>query len=112
MLLGSFISALRNTRTDKYGGSIQGRVTILREIITGARARVGDFPILIKMNCDDHIEGGTDRVTFPEIAREVNLNAESVRKALHRVRAFLQKCINRFLGENGTANGIVDTEIC
>jgi 2,4-dienoyl-CoA reductase-like NADH-dependent reductase (Old Yellow Enzyme family) len=70
-LLSSFLSPYTNRRTDRYGGSVRGRVTILREIITGARARVGDFPILIKMNCDDHIEGGTDRVTFPEIAREV-----------------------------------------
>lgn len=70
-LLSSFLSPYTNRRTDRYGGSIQGRVTILKEIISRARDRVGDFPILIKMNCDDHIEGGTDRGLFQEMVREV-----------------------------------------
>jgi 2,4-dienoyl-CoA reductase-like NADH-dependent reductase (Old Yellow Enzyme family) len=70
-LLSSFLSPYTNRRCDRYGDSIEGRVTILREIITKARERVGDFPILIKMNCDDHVEGGTDRVIFPELVREV-----------------------------------------
>ncbi|MCK5652429.1 MAG: NADH:flavin oxidoreductase [Gemmatimonadetes bacterium] len=70
-LLSSFLSPYTNRRNDRYGGSLEGRVTILREIITKARERVGDFPILIKMNCDDHVEGGIDTATFPELARQV-----------------------------------------
>ena len=70
-LLSSFLSPYTNRRDDQYGGSIEKRVAILREIIGKARENVDDFPILIKMNCTDHIEGGIDIETFPEVAKEV-----------------------------------------
>ena len=70
-LLSSFISPHTNRREDQYGGSLQNRVAILKEIITKAREKVGDFPILIKMNCTDHIDGGIDLETFPEVAKEI-----------------------------------------
>jgi 2,4-dienoyl-CoA reductase-like NADH-dependent reductase (Old Yellow Enzyme family) len=70
-LLSSFLSPYTNRRHDQYGGSIEKRVTILREIITKARESVDDFPILIKMNSSDHVEGGIDVDTFPEVAKKV-----------------------------------------
>jgi len=70
-LLSSFLSPYTNRRDDQYGGSIEKRLTILREIIGKARERVDDFPILIKMNCTDHIDGGINFDTFPEVAKEV-----------------------------------------
>jgi 2,4-dienoyl-CoA reductase-like NADH-dependent reductase (Old Yellow Enzyme family) len=44
----------------------------LKEIITKARESVDRFPMLIKMNCTDHVAGGIDIETFPEIAKEVS----------------------------------------
>jgi 2,4-dienoyl-CoA reductase-like NADH-dependent reductase (Old Yellow Enzyme family) len=70
-LLSSFLSPYTNRRLDQYGGSIEKRVAILREIIVRAREHVDGFPILIKMNCTDHVEGGIDVDTFPEVAKEV-----------------------------------------
>jgi 2,4-dienoyl-CoA reductase-like NADH-dependent reductase (Old Yellow Enzyme family) len=70
-LLSSFLSPYTNRRDDQYGGSINKRVTIVREIIDKARESVEDFPLLIKMNCTDHIEGGIDIDTFPEVAKAV-----------------------------------------
>ncbi len=70
-LLSSFLSPYTNRRDDQYGGSLEKRLAILKEIIGKARESVDDFPILIKMNCTDHIEGGIDIVTFPEVAKEV-----------------------------------------
>jgi 2,4-dienoyl-CoA reductase-like NADH-dependent reductase (Old Yellow Enzyme family) len=70
-LLSSFLSPYTNRRDDQYGGSLEKRVTILREIIGKARERVADFPILIKMNCTDHVEGGIDIETFSAVAKEV-----------------------------------------
>jgi 2,4-dienoyl-CoA reductase-like NADH-dependent reductase (Old Yellow Enzyme family) len=71
-LLSSFLSPYTNRRHDRYGGSIEKRVAILREIITKARDSVDRFPILIKMNCTDHVAGGIDIETFPEVAKEVS----------------------------------------
>jgi 2,4-dienoyl-CoA reductase-like NADH-dependent reductase (Old Yellow Enzyme family) len=70
-LLSSFLSPYTNRRNDQYGGSIEKRVTILREIIAKARESVNDFPILIKMNSSDHVEGGIEVDTFPEVAKKV-----------------------------------------
>ena len=70
-LLSSFLSPYTNCRHDQYGGSIEKRVTILKEIITKARDSVNDFPIFIKLNSSDHVEGGIDVETFPEVAKEV-----------------------------------------
>ncbi len=71
-LLSSFLSPYTNTRTDAYGGSLAKRTRIVREIIEQARALVGqDFPILVKMNCDDGVEGGINIDTFPALAKEI-----------------------------------------
>jgi 2,4-dienoyl-CoA reductase-like NADH-dependent reductase (Old Yellow Enzyme family) len=69
-ILSSFLSA-SNSRGDAYGGCAANRARVIREIVARARERVGDFPILIKMNCDDHVEGGTAIHNFAEVAREV-----------------------------------------
>ena len=77
-LLSSFLSPHTNKRTDKYGGSVERRVRIVREIVEMARRKVGpDFPILIKVNCDDSfspdmaIQDGTNIGNFPQLAAEI-----------------------------------------
>lgn len=70
-LLSSFLSPYTNRRSDNYGGSLANRTAIIREIIEQAKEKTGDFPILIKMNCDDHIPDGITKDNFPELAREI-----------------------------------------
>jgi 2,4-dienoyl-CoA reductase-like NADH-dependent reductase (Old Yellow Enzyme family) len=67
--LCSLLSPYANRRTDDYGGSLENRVRIIREIVTGARQTVGDFPMLIKAPCDDFVEEGSDAGSFPELAK-------------------------------------------
>jgi 2,4-dienoyl-CoA reductase-like NADH-dependent reductase (Old Yellow Enzyme family) len=70
-LLSCFLSPYTNRRDDEYGGSVRNRARIVREILSGAREKVGDFPILIKMNGTDYLEGGIDVDSFPDLAQEV-----------------------------------------
>jgi 2,4-dienoyl-CoA reductase-like NADH-dependent reductase (Old Yellow Enzyme family) len=70
-LLSSFLSPYTNRRTDRYGGSLAKRVNMVREIVSEARGKVGDFPILAKLNCDDFVPGGISRESFPELAKEL-----------------------------------------
>ena len=71
-LLGSFLSPYTNTRTDRFGGSLQNRVRVIADLVSKARKLVGgDFPILVKLNCDDGLEGGTNIDTFPAVASQV-----------------------------------------
>jgi 2,4-dienoyl-CoA reductase-like NADH-dependent reductase (Old Yellow Enzyme family) len=70
-LLSRFLSPYTNRRNDDYGASTSNRVRIIREIVNKARKSVGNFPILIKMNCTDYLEGGIIIDTFPELALEI-----------------------------------------
>ena len=58
-LISEFLSPYTNRRTDQYGGNIENRLRFVKQIYKRSRELVGvDFPILIKMNCDDFLEGG------------------------------------------------------
>jgi len=70
-LLSRFLSPYANRRMDEYGGCVANRARIVKEIVSRAREKVGDYPILIKMNCTDYIEGGTDADDFPDLAKEI-----------------------------------------
>lgn len=64
-LLNEFLSPAINKRSDKWGGCDENRLRIIKEIVKTIRERVpDDFSISIKMNGDDHIEGGMK----PELA--------------------------------------------
>ena len=58
-LLGQFISPLFNRRTDSFGGGIAGRTSFCRAIVAEIRRFTGpDFPVLVKLNCNDLAPGG------------------------------------------------------
>lgn len=58
-LLSQFLSPLFNKRSDKYGGAIARRMRLLPETIEATRAAVGqNFPIAVKLNSSDQLEGG------------------------------------------------------
>ncbi|ETA50307.2 NADH:flavin oxidoreductase/NADH oxidase family protein [Ponticoccus alexandrii] len=58
-LLSQFLSPLFNKRQDAYGGSLQNRMRLLLEVISEMRSVVGpEFPIGIKLNATDQLEGG------------------------------------------------------
>lgn len=58
-LLGQFLSPLHNIRTDEYGGPIENRARIIFEVYEEIRRKVGeDFPLFIKVNSEDFVEGG------------------------------------------------------
>ena len=59
-LLHEFLSPYYNKRTDEYGGNIENRSRLLSEICTEIRAATDpDFPILVKINCNDAVPGIT-----------------------------------------------------
>lgn len=58
-LLSQFLSPLFNRRTDAYGGPIRNRMRLLLEAIEAVRGAVGpDFPIGVKLNSSDQLDGG------------------------------------------------------
>ena len=58
-LVSQFLSPHTNKRTDKYGGSFEGRMRFITEIIMGIKAYCGPkFPISVRMNGSDYLEDG------------------------------------------------------
>lgn len=66
-LVDQFMSAVWNKRTDEYGGSPENRMKFAVEIVQAIRDAVGpDFPILFRIACKHHFEGGrTIEETLP-----------------------------------------------
>jgi 2,4-dienoyl-CoA reductase-like NADH-dependent reductase (Old Yellow Enzyme family) len=60
-LFNQFLSPLFNRRTDPYGGSLANRARVHLETIRAVRQAVGaDYPVLIKLNGRDFVEGGLE----------------------------------------------------
>jgi len=62
MMLGSFLSPLRNFRTDEYaGGKFEGRAKLLIDVLTRIRAKVGsDYPITLRISGFERQSGGRE----------------------------------------------------
>ncbi|MGY8873124.1 MAG: NADH:flavin oxidoreductase/NADH oxidase family protein [Pseudomonadales bacterium] len=72
-LLSQFLSPLFNRRKDQYGGSIEARCRIIVEVIDKVRRAVGtSFPIGIKINSTDQLEGGLTHDDALEAIRILN----------------------------------------
>ena len=58
-LLSDFVSPFTNKRTDEFGGNFEKRTKILVDIYNQLRDEVDkNFPILIKLNTMDYLQGG------------------------------------------------------
>ena len=58
-LLSQFLSPTFNRREDAYGGSLANRSRVLLEVLQNIRLQVGkDYPVLVKINCEDCTEDG------------------------------------------------------
>ena len=61
-LLQQFLSPYTNRREDEYGGSLENRMRLLREIIEGIRRECGpDFPISVRLSVEEFY----DKIGYP-----------------------------------------------
>lgn len=69
-LLHEFLSPLSNRRTDAYGGSLENRARLLREVI-GAVRRVWpeELPLLVRLSATDWVPEGWDIDQSVELCR-------------------------------------------
>lgn len=69
-LLHQFLSPLSNRREDDYGGSLQNRARLLREVIAAVReVWPQPAPLLVRVSATDWAEGGWDIDECVELAR-------------------------------------------
>ncbi len=77
-LLHEFLSPLSNRRTDDYGGSLENRSRMLREVVAAVRQACPESsPLLVRISATDWVEeGGWDLEQSVQLARQ--LKAEGV----------------------------------
>lgn len=69
-LLSSFISPHTNRRKDRWGGSLSGRLRIVKAVLQGLKATVGSrFPVIVKLNSTDFLPGGLQPQESVDIAQ-------------------------------------------
>ncbi len=57
--LSMFLTPYYNRRSDEFNGDIHNRARIIYEVFKEIHSRVGaDFPVMIKLNCDDFMDDG------------------------------------------------------
>jgi 2,4-dienoyl-CoA reductase-like NADH-dependent reductase (Old Yellow Enzyme family)/thioredoxin reductase len=63
-LIGQFLSAFTNQRTDAYGGPLSNRMRLLLEVIREVKRQAGDdFPLAVRVSADEYVDGG---IVLPE----------------------------------------------
>jgi 2,4-dienoyl-CoA reductase-like NADH-dependent reductase (Old Yellow Enzyme family) len=61
-LLSQFLSPFFNRRADAYGGALDNRARMLIQVVERVREAVGGaYPVLVKVNSEDRLEGGFGR---------------------------------------------------
>ncbi|MDB4987121.1 MAG: oxidase, partial [Myxococcaceae bacterium] len=69
-LLSQFLSPLTNKRTDEWGGTLDNRARVLREIIRAIRASTArGFTLAVKLNSADFQRGGFDEDEALQVVR-------------------------------------------
>lgn len=71
-LLNQFLSPYFNKRTDKYGGGLENRCRLAKEVLQSVREAVGPgFPIEFRMSGSELFEGGYDLEEGVRIAQKL-----------------------------------------
>jgi 2,4-dienoyl-CoA reductase-like NADH-dependent reductase (Old Yellow Enzyme family) len=71
-LLHQFLSPLSNRRQDRYGGSLENRTRLVREVVEGVRERWPErLPLFVRISATDWAEGGWDIDESIELARQL-----------------------------------------
>ncbi|MEU5464208.1 FAD-dependent oxidoreductase [Streptomyces althioticus] len=69
-LIEQFLSPFSNTRTDAYGGSLDGRLRFTREVLAAVQEQAPDLPMGIRVSTDEFLPGG---LTPPDMVEIVDL---------------------------------------
>ncbi|MFC1857873.1 FAD-dependent oxidoreductase [Thermodesulfobacteriota bacterium] len=71
-LIAQLLSPLLNKRTDELGGPVENRARFLTRLIQKIKVSAGrDFPVMVKLVCDEYVPGGLEIEDGRKIARLV-----------------------------------------
>src|SRR4030043_2047441 len=72
-LISQLLSPLTNKRTDEYGGSLENRAGFLLQLLKAVKNAAGkDFPVIVKLVCDEFVFGGLTLKDTATVARYIS----------------------------------------
>ncbi len=78
-LISQLLSPLSNKRADEFGGSLENRSRFLVELIKAVKEKASrDYPVMVKLVCDEFVEGGlrlNDTKVIARMAQEAGADA-------------------------------------
>lgn len=75
-LIHEFLSPITNKRTDQYGGNLENRVRLLKEISQAIKEVIPkDMPLLLRVSATDYVEGG---ITCDDMVDIINMVKEEI----------------------------------
>lgn len=88
-LIDQFTTKYCNTRTDEYGGSLEGRLLFPRKIVESIKAACGnDFPVAVRYSVRSMVKGFNDGAVPGEAFTEVGRDLEEGRKAAELLESY------------------------
>jgi len=71
-LLHQFLSPISNRRADRWGGTLENRTRLAREVVAAVRREWPErLPLLVRLSCTDWVEGGWTLEETVELARQL-----------------------------------------
>jgi 2,4-dienoyl-CoA reductase-like NADH-dependent reductase (Old Yellow Enzyme family) len=72
-LFHEFLSPLSNQRTDEYGGSLENRMRLLRDVVSEVRQIIpSNRALFVRISATDWVDGGWDVEESIELCRELH----------------------------------------
>src|SRR4030043_1998309 len=72
-LISQLLSPLTNKRTDEYGGGLGRRAGFLLQLLKAVKNAAGkDFPVIVKLVCDEFVFGGLTLKDTATVARYIS----------------------------------------
>jgi 2,4-dienoyl-CoA reductase-like NADH-dependent reductase (Old Yellow Enzyme family) len=106
-LLSEFLSPFFNRRNDEYGGDLGNRMRIVLEVFESIKGKVrSDYPVMMKLNAQDFIEGGLSAEEAIKVAAALDsagIDAIELSGGTHLSGKFIPSRI----GKSGSPDGEV-----
>ena len=108
-LAGMFMSPILNRRIDEYGGSLTKRTRFPSEVIERIKQTVGqDFPVSIRINGSDDLDGGTIPEEAAQQAAILQSAGADVISVSRGIEFWASTSIPSYLYPNGSMMELVD----
>ena len=108
-LAAQFLSPLTNQREDEFGGSLENRSRFVRLVLRAVRDAVGpDYPVFIKLNSEDCLEGGFTAGEALQVAARLDKDGVDAIEVSGGVAAAGRNMPSRFVKKPGDQGYFLD----